>query len=364
VKENTKKERDEILTKEKQFQSAAESWSALRRNDEALSKTKASIAPNPRPEAMDEDTILDNSVGIHPPAPVVPQHMCQNFPRNEEYWEGHLLDDTDTSDLLQDAPAEIPFAELRSAAANAAVSTVKQYCHLRKSRSYTARTGKHGRLPSFHHISGNVQCKSRFPLEDAGLFGAMIMTDEHREKFLRLKQEELVCVQQCNKWLREHNIWSRVYRSNWELLQKATGPCAVDSELLPVADSEDLLLSNHVRASTALGDNAVMLASVDLSQYRGQYRNLAETLDGVGAVAARSLNHLSQVSVRDINLDAKTFAILYPHGTGSLNSIENCVDGNTYAKQLMFDLGGGFRNSDLWAAQQQDRKLKKIPAKA
>ena len=34
------------------------------------------------------------------------------------------------------------------------------------------------------------------------------------------------------------------------------------------------------------------------------------------------------------------------------------MDGNTYAKQLMRDLNPSFRNCELWAAMQQDRKLK------
>ena len=74
--------------------------------------------------------------------------------------------------------------------------------------------------------------------------------------------------------------------------------------------------------------------------------------------AAEKMDKLTQVSVRDVNLDAKTFASLYPWGTGSLRSIENCVDANTYAKQHMHDISPQFRNNELWIALQNDRKLK------
>ena len=46
--------------------------------------------------------------------------------------------------------------------------------------------------------------------------------------------------------------------------------------LLPFADSADIMLGNASRASTALGHNEMMLATVDLSQYKGQYSKLAE----------------------------------------------------------------------------------------
>ena len=34
------------------------------------------------------------------------------------------------------------------------------------------------------------------------------------------------------------------------------------------------------------------------------------------------------------------------------------MDGSTYAKQLVHDVAGNFRNCELWAALQQDRKFK------
>ena len=108
----------------------------------------------------------------------------------------------------------------------------------------------------------------------------------------------------------------------------------------------------------------MVLASVDLSQYKGQYSKLAEKMNEVGAaetragVAAQNMDALTQVSFRDVNLDAKTYAHLFPWGTGSLNSIEKCVDSNTYGKQLMHDFTSKFRNCEMWAALQQDRKLK------
>ena len=115
----------------------------------------------------------------------------------------------------------------------------------------------------------------------------------------------------------------------------------------------------------------MMLASVDFSQYTGQYSTLAYKLNAVGSAETRTgvasqsacaaavkMDKLTQVSVRDVNLDAKTFASLYHWGTGSLNSIEKCVDANTYAKQYMHDISPLFRQSETWAALQQDRKLK------
>ena len=57
-------------------------------------------------------------------------------------------------------------------------------------------------------------------MEDAGLFGMFIVTDDYREKVLKMKRGELESVQVCMNWLQEHNIWSRVYKTNWEKLQQ------------------------------------------------------------------------------------------------------------------------------------------------
>ena len=107
-------------------------------------------------------------------------------------------------------------------------------------------------------------------MEDAGLFGMFIVTDDYREKVLHMKKDELESVQGCMNWLQEHNIWSRVYKTNWEKLQQEMKSPSAES-LLPFADSADIMLGNSSRASTALGHNEMMLATVDLSQYKGQY---------------------------------------------------------------------------------------------
>ena len=122
--------------------------------------------------------------------------------------------------------------------------------------------------------------------------------------------------------------------------------CPLPTSMLPVADSAELTLANSIRASTALGENEVMVATVDWSQYKGQYSSLAHKLNEIGSAetrishaaqsagaAAQNMDKLTQVSVRDVNLDAKTFAPLFKYGSGSLNSIENCVDAITHAKQ-------------------------------
>ena len=107
--------------------------------------------------------------------------------------------------LWQDAPPEVQLQALLSREAQSSVSVCKVYSHFRKSRSVPTRAGAM-RLPSFTHISGNLQSKPRFPMEDAGLFSLLIVTDEFREKVFNMKKEELNIALECHRWLQEHNI--------------------------------------------------------------------------------------------------------------------------------------------------------------
>ena len=145
-------------------------------------------------------------------------------------------------------------------------------------------------------------------MEDAGLFSMLIITDEYRKKVFNMNQEELNIALECRRWLQEHT----------------TAGGDTTGSLLPCADSADILLSSSTRASKALGQNEMMLASLDLSQYKGQYSKLAEILKPMEASetrasrAAQSMDEFTRISFRDVNLDAKVFTHLYPYGTGKL----------------------------------------------
>ena len=364
------RKREEILSTQKQFSDPDEMYEALKRNEHAFGPAKPPVGACVHPDAMDPETIQELCTGFHEPSPIIPSYLQQDSPHGKEYWKGILVTSYE-KDLLEDAPPNIPFRKLRSKESIAAVSMVKLHSHFKKTRRVAAGAGKQQVLSTFGHVSGNLQAKPRFPFEDAGINGVVIMTDERREKDLHLKTAEFKYVQACNDWLQKNNVISRVYKNNWDQFQKEMSSCQLPTSMLPVADSAELTLANSIRASTALGENEVMVATVDWSQYKGQYSTLAQKLNEIGSAetrishaahgagaAAQNMDKLTQVSVRDVNLDAKTFSPLYKFGSGSLNSIEKCVDGNTYAKQHMHDVSPEFRNNELWVTLQQDRKLK------
>ena len=204
--EQTKQKRDDILATQKQFTDPKIMYEALERNEYAFGPTYGADDAHAQAEAMDPETLAELGAGFHASSPIIPSHLQQSNPGSKEYWNGILVDSYE-EDLLEEAPSDIPFSELQSKEANAAVSMVKLHSHFKKTRRLASVAGKQQVVQTFGHVSGNLQCKARFPLEDAGLNGLLIMTDERREKDLHLKKTELKHVQTCNKWLQNKQCY-------------------------------------------------------------------------------------------------------------------------------------------------------------
>ena len=101
---------------------------------------------------------------------------------DQEYWTGKLVAE-EWYCLQQHAPDDVPFEHLRSQEAKSAVSVCRLWSHLRSHRPVGKPGSKSARqVPTFTHVSGNVQTKAKFPYEDMGFFGIVAMNDEEREK--------------------------------------------------------------------------------------------------------------------------------------------------------------------------------------
>ena len=120
-----------------------------------------------------------------------------------------------------------------------------------------------------------------------------------------------------------------------------------------------------------LGKEDVVYAMTDLSEYTGQYAHLnialAETRAGLDNIKADfpklqhivqnnataadfidNLDRLTRVTFQDVNLDAQVLTRLHPHGTGSFDSISNCVDLHSFLQHKNHSLNGGCRKDRLW----------------
>jgi len=219
-----------------------------------------------------------------------------------------------------------------------------------------------------------MQIKSRFPCEDMGLLGIIAMSAEAKEKYFHMSQEEWSVVEECMKWARQRNIWIRVYKSNLETLA-----AYVDQELTNgYMDSEGMMTKLGTEVEKALGREDVALLMTDLSEYGGQYGHLLAAFEKIGQCIERStevtpaeveshgvarktaeeLHKYAHLSFQDVNLDAKVFTHLHVHGSGSHNSIQNCVAFPDYLQARMHDLEDSFRKDRVWPFFQEDRKVK------
>ena len=134
-------------------------------------------------------------------------------------------------------------------------------------------------------------------------------------------------------------------------------------------------------ASEGLGHDDVAIAIADVSQYKGQYVHLhvaftsvrtefaktlaslkgyevTETWDATARDVISTLDAFMKVTFLDVNLDAKVFTRLHPHGTGSFDSTPDCVDFRSYLQSKIHSLDDGCRNDRLWCFYQEERKLK------
>ena len=119
-----------------------------------------------------------------------------------------------------------------------------------------------------------------------------------------------------------------------------------------------------------------MLLRADLSQYEGQYQTLAMQMQKIGEVFMRKqdedkfvlaetikenakfMEDYTHLTYKDINLDAKVFTTIHPYGTGSYDSIENCVGLPKFMHAGMHSVDDSFRKHQTWPFFQHDRKTK------
>ena len=120
-----------------------------------------------------------------------------------------------------------------------------------------------------------------------------------------------------------------------------------------------------------LGKEDVVYAVTDLSSYTGRYAHLnvafAEARTGLDKIKADfpklqhivndnataadfidNLDQLTRVTFQDVNLYAKMFTRLHPHGTGSFDNIPNCVDLPSFLQHKIHSLDDGCRKDRPW----------------
>ena len=274
--------------------------------------------------------------------------------------------------LWQDAGAQIPLDQIMSQDARTAISVGRIYSHFRRTRKIrTERAGQTKQVPCYSHAAGNIQMKRKFPRQDAGMLGMVATSSAARVQYINLKKSEAAVVTECMEWLKRHNIWTRVYKTNLEALQNKL-------ELLKDAfcDSEHLCNDAGETLDAVMGREDVGLIRAELSEYSGQYGNILTSLGHVGNSvtrwpneetpnvveaakdAAAEIEKYITLSIEDVNLDAKVFVDKHPHGTGSFNSIPNCVSYTDYLGARIHELDSAFRTDRIWTFFQEDRKIK------
>ena len=130
-----------------------------------------------------------------------------------------------------------------------------------------------------------------------------------------------------------------------------------------------------------LGKDDVVYAMMDLSSHTRQYAHLnvafAETRTGLDKIKADfpklqhivndnataadfiyNLDQFTRVTFQYVNLNAKVFTRLHPHGTGSFDSIPNCVDLPSFLQHKIHSLDDGCRKDRLWIFYQEERNAR------
>jgi hypothetical protein len=153
--------------------------------------------------------------------------------------------------------------------------------------------------------------------------------------------------------------------------------------LSPYTNSDDLREGWQQTLTRELGHRDSGLVMADLSEYKGPYAQMTAACEKVGMAIARKpaenrsnieeqvqqhsldmfaqanmLDKFSHVSYRDVNLNAKVLLRHYASGTGSFNSIENCVSEYVYSRCLLHCFNPSFRDDAMWPFIVIDRRTK------
>jgi len=346
--------------------------------DEDLTNKVPDLDAEPDPEVrrVMQDMLLEGSVAEKPRTPI-PEEF---FAGESWTWTGNLLETTHPV-LWQDTGPAAPFHRILSQEARTAVSLGRIYSHFKRTRAIRKQDGSTQRFPCYSHASGSMQTKARFPCEDVGMLGIVAVSQETKEQYFTMSRTEWSVVEQCVEWLKEQNIWIKVYKSNLEVMHHFNE----DVLQTAYADGHDLQTADGRPLAELLGKEDMSLVVTDLSEYSGQYGHLLAAMDKIGTcmrrtsasdnlekvgeanetarhedarAAAAALDKLSHISFADVNLDAKLFTHLHPHGTGSYKSIPECVDFPAYLQARLHDVDSSTRRDRLWPFFQEDRKLK------
>ncbi len=162
------------------------------------------------------------------------------------------------------------------------------WIHFRKTRQVSG--GK--RLPSYAHVTGNMQYKSRYPAEDVGLMGIVAAGEEFRSQRLRMSEAEWKILKECRTWLQSRNIWMKVYQTNLEQLQQLYSRMgqfvgSASEWLSPYTNSDDVREGWQQTLTRELGHRDSGLVMADLSEYKGPYAQMTAPCEKVGMAIAR-----------------------------------------------------------------------------
>ena len=143
-------------------------------------------------------------------------------------------------------------------------------------------------LPTFTHVSGNMQTKAKYPYEDMGFFGIVAIGEEERAKNLKLRANEWDIMRACLDRLVEHNVFVRMYKTSLESVYERTkqarsishddyGEHDTNCQLLPYAHSAQVQTHDNKLISKELGHTDAALLTADLSAHT--YHKIAAQLE-------------------------------------------------------------------------------------
>ena len=354
--------------------------------DLTVESVERTLAGHPERAILFHEMRAENSVIAIPIDPIPAKYFAT---ADEFSWSGNLVPNP-AAFLWQDVAPEVPFANLISQEARNCVSVCQLYSHYRKSRQVTQKsTGAVKQVQCYEHVAGQIQCKNRYPADDMGIYGILVCKEDSRARIFKMKAHEQEKVVECIAWLKANNIWVHVHATNSEqltqYLQNDVQPHFADHVQASGehdVQSSDSVTTKRQALTKVLGKHDAVLALTDLSEYKGQYYHLniafttlrheIEQLEvslsdydversnrhESAEVIVQMLEKFTRVSFQDVNLDAKAFTRLFPYGSGSFNSIDDCVDFASWLKSKIHALDDGCRNDRLWTFFQEERKLK------
>ena len=228
----------------------------------------------------------------------------------------------------------------------------------------------------------------------------VVATDAFKETMMDLQEQEKTALPAVLQWLHDNNPWFAAYRAAWQSVEDLVKFCRtmeeegglvpnIPEELRSTTDKRlkdclheeqvavlqlDSLLKEHVGTTAHWQLKAEYISRCCLrealpEQWRAVYTDVLEDESGQKREmpeAHRAVLSFAKVSFMDPFVDAKTFVLQYPYGTGShiKSSLWDCIEeAPTYRQQCLILLEVVFTPLDVklfWTLLGTSRKLRTL----